>query len=163
MVFRRDVQRDRGDTLVEVLLAMSVIGLVLGASYAIANRSLATGRNAQEQTEAVKLAESQLEFLRANIADSDFVFPSELTDGFRTTTQRYCVVESAIVVATSADPDIDQCSRNNNGTGLFDVILAYSPQTGSTPNIVPEHFQSIVRWQRLNSVEEGEVRLLYRP
>ncbi len=63
MSYRRMSQR--GDTIIEVLLAMSVIGLVLGAAFGIANRSVAIGQDAQERTEALKVAESQLEQLRA--------------------------------------------------------------------------------------------------
>ena len=60
----------RGDTIVEVLLAMVVISLVLGASYGIANRSLAIGRAAHEQTEALKIAETQIELLKVETLKS---------------------------------------------------------------------------------------------
>jgi prepilin-type N-terminal cleavage/methylation domain-containing protein len=47
-----------GDTIIEVMLAMSIIGIVLGAAFGIANRSVSVGQDAQERTEALKLAET---------------------------------------------------------------------------------------------------------
>ena len=57
------IYKQRGDTIVEVLFAMAIIGLTLGIGYGIANRAIITGRDAQEQTEASKFAEAQLEKL----------------------------------------------------------------------------------------------------
>lgn len=55
---------NRGDTIVEVLISMAILGLVLASAFAIANRSYAIGLSAQERTEALKIAESQIELLR---------------------------------------------------------------------------------------------------
>ena len=150
------LMKQRGDTLVEVLLAMSVIGLILGSSYAIANRSLATGRNAQEQTEAVKLAESQLEFLKAYIDEDPSGVPAYSGfAGFRDASTAFCVIPDTNTLAEGTD-----CAADVNGTTLYNLFLVYSEPTASGG---PEHFQSIVTWDRLNSTEDGEVRLLYRP
>src|SRR6056297_1097853 len=70
----------RGDTIIEVMLAMSVIALVLGSSYAIANRSTRIGREAQERTEALKEVETQVERLKtvASLNGNPLVdFPTE--------------------------------------------------------------------------------------
>lgn len=54
-----------GDTIIEVMIAMAIIGLVISMSYATAQRSLKTGQAAQERIEALKVAESQVETLKA--------------------------------------------------------------------------------------------------
>ena len=56
----------RGDTIVEVLIAMAVASSVLGITYATMNRNLLITRGAQERTEAAKLAQGQLEILKSN-------------------------------------------------------------------------------------------------
>lgn len=56
--------KSRGDTIVEVMIALAVISLTVALSYATAQRSLRIGQRAQERTEALKVAESQLEALR---------------------------------------------------------------------------------------------------
>lgn len=61
--------RERGDTIVEVLIAIAVVSLVLGGAYVTTNRSLQTTRAAQERSIALKLAESQIERIKALAAN----------------------------------------------------------------------------------------------
>lgn len=51
----------RGDTIIEVLLAIAVVSFALGGAYVSSNRSLNASRQAEERVEALKLAEGQLE------------------------------------------------------------------------------------------------------
>lgn len=52
-----------GDTIIEVLLTMAVLGIVLAGAYAATTRSLNNIYRAQERVEALKLVEGQLEVL----------------------------------------------------------------------------------------------------
>jgi type II secretory pathway pseudopilin PulG len=54
-----------GDTIVEVLIAISIASLVLGGAFAVTSRTLKNARQAQEHSEALKLLEGQLEQLKA--------------------------------------------------------------------------------------------------
>jgi type II secretory pathway pseudopilin PulG len=58
---------ERGDTIVEVLLAVLIIGAVLTGAYVTANQTLNANRASQERSEALKYVEGQLEHLKANI------------------------------------------------------------------------------------------------
>jgi prepilin-type N-terminal cleavage/methylation domain-containing protein len=51
----------RGDTIIEVLIVLAVLGLAIGISYATANRSLLNARQAQENSHATEIAQSQVE------------------------------------------------------------------------------------------------------
>jgi type II secretory pathway pseudopilin PulG len=53
-----------GDTIVEVLIVILVIGVVLASCYSIATASLQSTQLVQERTYALKQAESQLEYLK---------------------------------------------------------------------------------------------------
>ena len=55
---------ERGDTIVEVLIAISVMSLLIGGAFVLTNRSLQGTRAAQERLNALKLVESQLEQLK---------------------------------------------------------------------------------------------------
>lgn len=55
----------RGDTIVEVLIALAVLGSVLVGGYSIATRSINSVRASQERGEALKVAEGQIEQLRS--------------------------------------------------------------------------------------------------
>ena len=52
-----------GDTIVEVLIAIAVISLVLGAGYVAANRSSTNIEVAEEHQIATTVAQTQLELL----------------------------------------------------------------------------------------------------
>lgn len=53
-----------GDTIVEVMVVLAVLGLAIGISYSTASRSLKNTRAAQDNAEATQLLQSQLETLR---------------------------------------------------------------------------------------------------
>ncbi len=55
----------RGDTIVEVLIVIMVIGTVLASCYGIATSSLQSMQLSQERNYALKLAEKQLEYLKS--------------------------------------------------------------------------------------------------
>lgn len=53
-----------GDTIIEVLVVLAVLGLAISISYATASRSLLAARGAQENSEATQLVQAQIEYLR---------------------------------------------------------------------------------------------------
>lgn len=85
----------RGDTIVEVLIAIAVVASVLAITYSIMNRNLQVMRDNQERTEAVKLAQGQIESLKALWADTS-------TDGGRADVS--AVNANGFCVDLSTDP-----------------------------------------------------------
>ena len=83
--------RQRGDTIVEVLIAIAVIGAVLGGAYVVVNNSANNNQAAQERTAAVGVAESQLELLRSYAAAG--TLPA---DG-----EKFCLSDTGNVVKTT--------------------------------------------------------------
>lgn len=65
-----------GDTIVEVMIVLAVLGLAIGISYATANRSLLNARQAQENTQATELVNAQVEQLRALSTITDSTNPN---------------------------------------------------------------------------------------
>lgn len=63
-LIRRLADRERGDTIIEVLIVIAIITLVLGGAYTTTNRSLQATRAAQERGNALKLAETQIEQIK---------------------------------------------------------------------------------------------------
>jgi prepilin-type N-terminal cleavage/methylation domain-containing protein len=64
-------KNQKGDTIVEVLICIAIVGLILVASYALANRSSTATRAAQERSEALGYSEAQLEQLKRFVAGND--------------------------------------------------------------------------------------------
>jgi Tfp pilus assembly protein PilV len=59
------ILNNRGDTIIEVLISIAVIGAVMGGAYATANKNTKINQASQERLVAIKIAESQLERLKA--------------------------------------------------------------------------------------------------
>lgn len=66
----RIFKNQRGDTIMEVLIAVAVLSLILTVSLALANRNTQGNRQAQERGEATKHTESQIELLKSYLASS---------------------------------------------------------------------------------------------
>lgn len=77
------LKNQRGDTIVEVLIAIAIISLTLAGAYTSTNRSANMSRTAQERGEALKWAETQIEQIKATSTDlsgkDSFCFDSNLT------------------------------------------------------------------------------------
>jgi prepilin-type N-terminal cleavage/methylation domain-containing protein len=99
----RQSGKQRGDTLVEVLIAVTVVSMVLGGAYVTTNKSLLATRAAQERSNALKLTESQVEQLKGLVATN----PSAV---FATTTP-FCIYNQTNILPASDS----RCTQNAAG------------------------------------------------
>lgn len=90
---------ERGDTIVEVLIAIAVISTILGGAFIMTNRSLQGTRDAQERVNATKLVEGQIEQIK-NLAATD---STQLFGA----TGVYCIGGGAVRVSTHATCTVD--------------------------------------------------------
>jgi prepilin-type N-terminal cleavage/methylation domain-containing protein len=130
-----------GDTLVEVMIALAIIGAVLGAAYATATRSLRVGRQAQERTEALKLVEGQLERLKYRYQQDKTAFDANYR------TAGYCLDDQAV-----KQPDTDAVCQDRSG--LYDLRFSYDAGN--------QIFISEARWQRIGSSDNDSINVRYR-
>jgi prepilin-type N-terminal cleavage/methylation domain-containing protein len=135
--------KQRGDTIIEVLLAMVVIGMTLSIGFSIANNALQTGRLAAERSEALKLAETQLEILKASLA-------SDTQPKNFDSSAPYCL----LVIDTKTP--IANCNGVNGS--FYNLRMDYKPASGSNPS----SYKSSVTWEPPNSTAPAVVEVLYR-
>ncbi len=145
----------RGDTVVEVLIAIAVAATVLTASYATANRSLQAARQAQERGEALKLTEGQVEQLK-NLANGP-------TDVF-ITASAFCLKGPTLkplpVGTPTASLDADNFDDYKTApadcqNGFYNYSIVYSD--AGTDDL----FTFRTRWERIGGGRD-EVKILYR-
>lgn len=60
----RYIKNQRGDTIIEVLLSVLVLGVIVTAIYQLANYNFVLASRTKQRTVATKLAEEQIEQLR---------------------------------------------------------------------------------------------------
>ncbi len=132
----------RGDTIVEVLIAVAVVGVVLTGAYASARSSLNAVRASQERAEALKIAEGQLEMLKYYAAaNPSAVYPPS-----------FCVYVSGATVATITSADITHCKNQGPGT-RYNIAI-----TKDAANL----FTLSTTWPQING-GTGQLSIAYRP
>ena len=107
-------QAERGDTLVEVTVAMAVLGLMLAASLAVINRGLMGVSNAVERTSVRASLSSQAELLR-------YVFDDPVANK---------VTYGEILKRTKPNNNLGQNGCEIGGGGFY---LSVNNKTGTPP------------------------------
>lgn len=87
MVFLKSRPRrsQRGDTIIEVLLSLTILSLALASAYSLSSASLRNSISANQRTEALVLAQSQIDLL-TNAKDNNVNFATEYM-----TAAPYCI------------------------------------------------------------------------
>lgn len=147
-----------GDTIVEVLLAVVVVGLAVTLGYGVASRSLKTNRQAQERVEALKVVESQLERLKKRAT----------TDGptsgvFQASS--FCLADDGgtnQVVGQDAPADnIKDDPLTGYNDSCVDGLYHVNVKRDNTGNGTVQ-FTVTARWFGIGGVEKEETLIKYR-
>lgn len=113
---------DTGDTIVEVMIVLAILGLAIGIAYATAHRSLLNARQAQESSQATEVVQSQAEALHTMVDD-----PAVYT------TPSFCLVPSGTTYAVQTNPgscNFGEASRYNvtitkAGSNTFSIVAQW--------------------------------------
>jgi prepilin-type N-terminal cleavage/methylation domain-containing protein len=161
-----------GDTIVEVMIALAIIGSVIAMAYATTTRSLRVGRQAQERGEALKLVEGQIEALKIFVSNSttraqafDAVY---LRDG--TSEQSFCLSVAGTPTLTqqampAANVETDPITTGYNTNCAVGQDARYKlaierADTGSAPTL-QSTFTVRARWERIGGGKD-EIVILYK-
>ncbi len=143
--------RFRGDTIIEVLISITVVSVILGGAYASSNRSLSATRQAQERGESLKLAEAQLERLKTVAR----LQPSILTE----TEPFFCIREDLTYIRFTSVPNLnefdtyDECAQQPHGGAEY---LIGVERTGVGSFVIHS------TWYRSNGQGDDHLELVYR-
>lgn len=136
----------RGDTIIEVMVVLAVLGLALSMAYTTANRSLKNTRQAQENAEASVLAQSQIEALRSMTVAGN---PQNIFQA-----GPYCVNTSTTPYVVVAPPS-NACMANP----LYDVKIEYQ-QLSAIPK--GGTFKVTITWADVSGQGNDTVTSVYR-
>lgn len=154
----------RGDTLVEVVMAMAIFTLVLLSAYTIASLSVRIGIQARERTQAVYLAQQQAERLlarRDELLENNQESPPPDGTGvnifsisnFRGSNAPY-VFNSSLTKqdcgGTLAAPTGAGCQN-----GIFRVAIGSTTQTLYRPGPTPDQLNANIRVSWESAVGES--------
>lgn len=158
-------RHESGDTIVEVLIVLTVLSLAFSYAYATANRGLAQARNAQEHSQALGVLNGQVEMLRTAFAKEILKEPP---------TQAFCMaysntgeLEDVRVVGYNipADRKLDAVDTTDNkyprqciSENLYHSSIKYEPAGGNSR----AYFKIRVRWVGLGSFGNQQEEFVYK-
>ncbi len=147
-------RRTRGDTIVEVLLAIAITSIVLAGAYVAVDRSLKASRASQERGEATEVARAQIERLK-------YLNLSNPTANIYQDNASFCISSTLDVLQItdiSSDADDPSGCRSSN---RYVASITRNPLTGT--------HQIRVLWENItgsNSVTGypgfDEIKMYYR-
>ncbi len=156
MMKRFSIHNTIGDTIVEVLVVLAVLGLAFSISYATANHATLRARNSEEHSEALGILKSQVDLARAAVAKG--IDPSTLL-------QSFCIsdpanpqnVQQFTAVPASAATD-DSTNYPNYPAGCVSSFYHVSGTYDSSSNIIDFR----VRWTGIGKLGPQQEELTYR-
>ena len=134
------LRSERGDTIVEVMIVLAILGLAIGIAYSTANRSLLNARQAQENARATEIAQGQVEALVSLACPMGYATCPDPNDIHSPTyplfhrTVAYCIVNNAL-------PPVDSTNNQCTIDGLYNIQILYH-NTASQPHT----FEVQVQW-----------------
>ena len=151
---RKTMLKQRGDTIIEVLIAIAVASSVLAITYATMNRNMLTIRDSQERTEATKLLQGQIEALRQMSIDNPAMLATANTN--------FCMDSNGSTpqAVTGGSPAVSLMADNwANYTGacvsdsIYHIVITTSDH---------KIYKFYVRWDRVGSSNRDEINMVYR-
>ncbi len=148
----------RGDTIVEVLIATVVVSSVLVGAFSIANRSSVAIRAAQDRSEALKQASAGVETIKAHPDRAmdlrpDTAYCTNLFPGPATFAKAMDVALLPVANDTDAFYVGVPCKSTVTEVGYYTTIT----RMGNTSS-----FEIHTRWDRVGGGERQDVTLSYR-
>ncbi|MGH7195196.1 MAG: type IV pilus modification PilV family protein [Candidatus Saccharimonadales bacterium] len=155
-----------GDTIVEVLIATAILGLILAGAYATSNRSLNSERDAQEHTQALTIAQSQIESLRSAGSLQSGPAGAVTATCFDASGQplsfAHCLIASdqSNVVATcpSATP---YCYKITDSPVPSSAAILNPANISTSPKVTAITYQVIITWPSITG-GQNYTQLYYR-
>lgn len=158
----RRLTADRsGDTIIEVMVVLAVLGLSIGLAYATANRSLLNARQAQEHSAAAGLVETQVENLRLLVGNSTTGNTDPTTNIFLPTTP-FCVLNPN--AAAPIDTTVSDCSMPPVGYTVLIYNCDKQPAAAPCATAIPNSgtFAVQATWTDVLGQGTDSVTITYR-
>lgn len=141
-----------GDTIVEVLIAITIVSLILGGAYVTSHNSLDATLDAQEHADALQLTQAQIELVRSLATTNSWIFSPS-------TSVPFCIngLSTNAPAATCKVNSVGTTSGSANGPVIYNVRIINRTGIGTGPYT----FTAQASWPGLEN-KTDDVQLVYR-
>lgn len=136
-------RNQKGDTIIEVLISITVLSLILTSCYALANRSSQAVRQAQERSEALKINEAQQEQLKTYLSDPGHAVP---------TFSSFCMKSGVVIDATAQPNDCTAGTEDTAGTGRYRTTIS----------VVNGAYVANTTWDKVSGSGQDSLKVAYK-
>lgn len=146
--------KQRGETIVEVLICVVILSSALGGAYAVANRSRNTVQDNYERFQAQMLANQQAEYLRAYYTQSSTTRPTPSASP----SDRFCLY-------LDSTPELTKVPITDLNCKQYD-LYSINIETLSGDPLVPPYkyntFKIQITWDSvLSKAGQSKVEVIY--
>lgn len=154
----------QGDTLVEVLICIVIIGIILSGGYVTANQSFNSELSAQEHTDAAQIAISQIESLRG-VVSNDLLYNIPFSVPVMPPDNTFCIFTNSTtslrVITPASYPSCDFSGSglpdNTTLEPIYTVKIIYTDNQISGSNALNPLFTVKVKWDNATSESQQEI------
>jgi type II secretory pathway pseudopilin PulG len=149
--YKRNIYSKKGDTIVEVLIAITVLSMALGIGFATIGRSNAGLQANKEQFQAQQIANQQIEYLRASDAGAN---GGTVRNAFNGTAPN-CLQMSGSVILVISVINGDNCkNKAMGGASIYTIDVACVDNLGvrgacNTAKDVMSVYSVIITWDNV--------------
>ncbi len=144
--------KQAGDTIVEVMVVVAILGLAFSIAYATATHSLNKTRNAEEHAEALQYINSQIELIRNNATD-----PALHTVG-----ATYCMNPATDKAVFSTDPTFTNICKGIGLEKVFNVAVTYVNKIGGSTSPMDDVYKVKISWPGVSDLGPQQEDLYYK-
>ncbi len=137
------MKRQSGDTIIEVLLSIAILGIVMAGAYGLANRNLNSGQSAEKRNQALASAQGQIQF----IIDAQNNGAASI-DRYKNFTGDFCILPNGDPKAK----DSAECKAYNGQpyslivhytSSLFTVTANWTTQNAANPEKLTLYYKLV--------------------
>ncbi len=154
--------KQNGDTIIEVMISLAILMLVLGGAYYTASQSYRNDRDSQEHTEALTIAQSQLEELRV----IGSIAANEQCIGTNLTPSNACDVNSSDTTLIGNGSQCTPYCYTVKISKVTSTSITYSvpqpPPPSAAPPVDLNTYDINVTWTAIGGTGKDSVSLYYR-
>jgi type II secretory pathway pseudopilin PulG len=137
-----------GETIVEVLLSIVILGFTIVVVFLIARTSLSTGQSASERTQVLNIAETQIEtlkYLASNNKAGEGVFGQGSND--------FCINPTTNTIVVATDINAVNCGAGTFPDGNMTIRIRYDADgpDNIAGNYDDDTFTITANWSRVGS------------